>query len=88
MDIGLKVLTETLGSHSICLSGIQTAIHVLHQSLGEALQAGSGQYQGDAMILFMWQDDIIGAARVIDACLERVYTSAGPPVGDRASYQP
>ena len=27
--------------------------------------------QGDAMILFMWQDDIIGVARFIDACLER-----------------
>ena len=24
----------------------------------------------------------------IDACLERVYTSAGPPVGDQASDQP
>ena len=44
--------------------------------------------QGDAMILFMWQDDIIGVARFIDACLERVYTSAGPPVGDQASDQP
>ena len=43
---------------------------------------------GDAMILFMWQDDIIGVARFIDACLERVYTSAGPPVGDQASDQP
>ena len=30
---------------------------------------------------FMWQDDIIGVARFLDACLERVYTSnesAGP----------
>ena len=44
--------------------------------------------QGDAMILFMWQDDIIGVARFIDACLERVSTSAGPPVGDQASDQP
>ena len=43
---------------------------------------------GDAMILFMWQDDIIGVARFIDACLERVYTSAGPPVEDQASDQP
>ena len=25
------------------------------------------------MILFMWQDDIIGVARFIDAYLERVY---------------
>ena len=40
------------------------------------------------MILFMWQDDIIGAARFINACLERVYTSAGPPVGDQASDEP
>ena len=44
--------------------------------------------QGHAMILFMWQDDIIGVARFIDACLERVYTSAGPPMGDQASDQP
>ena len=44
--------------------------------------------QGDAMLLFMWQDDIIGVARFIDACLERVSTSAGPPVGDQASDQP
>ena len=34
--------------------------------------------QGDAMLLFMWQDDIIGVAQFIDACLGRVYTSAGP----------
>ena len=40
------------------------------------------------MILFMRQDDIIGVALFIDACLERVYTSAGPPVGDQASDQP
>ena len=44
--------------------------------------------QGDAMLLFMWQDDIIGVARFIDACLERMSTSAGPPVGDQASDQP
>ena len=47
--------------------------------------------QGDAMILFSWQDDIIGVARFIDACLKTVYTaasSAGPPVGDQASDQP
>ena len=44
-----------------------------------------------AMILFIRQDvidDIIGVARFIDACLERVYTSDGPPVGDHASDQP
>ena len=40
------------------------------------------------MILFKWQDDIIGVARFIDACLERVYTLAGPPVEDQASDQP
>ena len=41
--------------------------------------------QGEAMILFMWQDDNIGFARFIDVCLESlsVYASAGPPVGDR-----
>ena len=45
--------------------------------------------QGDAMIHFMWQDCIIGVARFIDACLERVYTSDGPPVrGDQAYDQP
>ena len=40
------------------------------------------------MICFMWQDDIIGVARFIDACLERVYTSPGPSVGDQASDPP
>ena len=40
------------------------------------------------MILFMWQDDIIGVVRFIDACLERMYTSAGPSVVDQASDQP
>ena len=44
--------------------------------------------QCDAMSRFMWQDDIIGVARFIDARLERVYTSTGPPVGDQASDQP
>ena len=44
--------------------------------------------QGDAMILFMWQDDIIGVARFIDACSERMSTSAGPPMGGQASDQP
>ena len=41
--------------------------------------------QGDAMILFMWQDDIIGVAQLIHACLERVYRPAGPPMGNQAS---
>ena len=40
---------------------------------------------GDAMILSIWQDDTIGVARFVDACLERVYISAGPPVEDQAS---
>ena len=44
--------------------------------------------QGGAMILFMWQDDMTGFAHFIDACLERVYTSAGPPVGYQVSDQP
>ena len=43
---------------------------------------------GDAMIFLMWQDDMIGVARFIDTCLKKVYTSAGPPVGDQASDQP
>ena len=43
---------------------------------------------GNAVILIMWPDDITGVARFIDACLERVYTSDGPPVGDQASDQP
>ena len=45
-------------------------------------------YQGDAMTLFMWQDDVIGVARVIDHAQKECYTSAGPPVGDQASDQP
>lgn len=30
---------------------------------------------------------MIGVARFVDACLKRLYTSAGPPVGDQASDQ-
>ena len=45
-------------------------------------------YRDCAMIPFVWQDDIIGVARFIDACLEREYTSAGPPMVDQASDQP
>ena len=40
------------------------------------------------LILFMWQDDSIGVARFIDASLERLYSPAGPPVGDQAADQP
>ena len=45
---------------------------------------------GTAMILFMWQDDLIGVAHFIDACLELVYTSmsTGPTIGAQASDQP
>ena len=44
--------------------------------------------EGDAMILFMWHDDINDVARYISGMLrDRVYTSAGPPVGDQASDQ-
>ena len=33
----------------------------------------------DAMVLFMWQDDMIGVVRFIDECLERIlYTSDQP----------
>ena len=35
------------------------------------------------MILFMWRDYITGVAQYIDACLERMYTSAGPQGGSR-----
>ena len=31
--------------------------------------------QGDNMTLFEWQDGIIGVARFVAVCLERVYTS-------------
>ena len=35
--------------------------------------------QTDAMVLFMWQDDMIGVVRFIDECLERnFYTSDQP----------
>ena len=60
------------------------ALQDLHDRYENLFQAPPG----DAMILFMWQDDIIGLARFIDACLERVCTSAGPPAGDQTSDQP
>ena len=28
--------------------------------------------QADAMVLFIWQDDMIGVVRFIDECLERI----------------
>ena len=66
----------------------------LHQSINQ-LQDLRDRYenlfqapQGDAMLLFMWQDDIIGVARFIDACLERMSTSAGPLVGTRHLISP
>jgi hypothetical protein len=40
------------------------------------------------MILFMWQNDIVGVAQFIDACWERMYTSAGPPMGARHLISP
>ena len=57
----------------------------LNQDLRDRCENPFQAPQGDAMILFMWQGDIIGVARFIDACLERVCTSAGPPVRDQAS---
>ena len=44
--------------------------------------------RGDAMILLLRQDDIISVSRFTNACLERVYTSAGPRMGDQASASP
>ena len=35
--------------------------------------------QADAMVFFMWQDDMIGVVRFIHECLERIlYTSDQP----------
>ena len=28
--------------------------------------------QADAMVLFIWQDDMIGVVRIIDECVERI----------------
>ena len=76
----------------MCLSALHCSIWVLgiKTCRNKNLQLFQAPH-GDAMILFMWQDDIIGVARFIDACLGRAYTSdesAGPPVGDQASDQP
>ena len=35
--------------------------------------------QADAMILFMWQDDMIGVVRFIDECLERILYISDQP---------
>jgi hypothetical protein len=43
--------------------------------------------QVDAMLLFMWQDDMSNVAWFIDACPERLYTLAGPLMEDQASDQ-
>ena len=61
-------------------------MHVLCGRYENLFQAP--RLEGDAMILFMWQNDIIGVARFTDACLQRVYTTAEPPVEDQESDQP
>jgi hypothetical protein len=43
---------------------------------------------GDAMKLFMWQDDIIGVARFIDACLEKCTHQLALPWGTRDLISP
>ena len=53
-----------------------------------ALRGASVQPELPLGLLCMWQDDIIGVARFIDACLEGVYTSAGPPWGTRHVISP
>ena len=35
--------------------------------------------QIDAMVLFMWQDDMIGVVRFIDDCLERIFYTSDQP---------
>ena len=54
------------------LKGDAAALQNLHDRYENLFQA----HQVNAVILFMWQDDIIGVARepdrFIDACLERV----------------
>jgi hypothetical protein len=44
-------------------------------------QPGAATYIGAEFV-------IMSVTWFVDACLERVYTSAGPPVGDQASDQP
>jgi hypothetical protein len=72
---------------TLCLNLNLSALHCL-QDLRDRNKNLFEAPQGDAMILSMWQDDIIGVARFIDVCSEEVYTSAGPPLGDQASDQP
>ena len=35
--------------------------------------------QADAMVLFMWQDDMIGVVRFIDERLERIFYTSDQP---------
>ena len=44
--------------------------------------------QGDTMLLFMWQQDMVSVERFIDECLQLVYTSADPLIEGQASDQP
>ena len=67
--------------------GMSPRLQILHCSC----TALPGKHcTGTAMILFMWQDDRIGVARFIDACLQLVHTSmcTGPTIGGQASDQP
>ena len=58
------------------------------QDLRDRFESLFQAHQGGAMILFMWQDDVIGVVQHLYMCIERVNTSAGPPVGDQTSDQP
>ena len=35
--------------------------------------------QADAMVLFMWQDDMVGVVRLFDECLERILHTSDQP---------
>ena len=56
---------------TLCLSALQGNAVAL-QDLCDRYENLFQAHQVDAMILFIWQDDIIGVAWFIDACSERV----------------
>ena len=48
-------------------------ILILTMSMQTCLRGLEAALIGTALILFNWQDNLVGVARFIDACLELVY---------------
>ena len=73
-----RMTMEEIKTHPWFLKGLPPGA----LDMNNFLLQGLADQEEVRLITFMWQDAIIGVARCFDVCLETVYTSAGPPVGD------